>query len=102
LAARPPRLTLSPYTTLFQSVLEGRDGAEPRVSVAGEIVVTGRDFYDFDAKYLDPDAAQLICPAPLGDGELREIQRIAARSFEAIDRKSTRLNSSHVKISYAV
>ncbi|HTN59790.1 MAG TPA: D-alanine--D-alanine ligase family protein [Protaetiibacter sp.] len=66
------------------AVLEGRDGGEPRVSVAGEIVVTGRDFYDFDAKYLDPDAAQLICPASLGDGELREMQRIAARSFEAI------------------
>ena len=33
---------------------------------------------------LDPDAAQLICPASLGDGELREMQRIAARSFEAI------------------
>jgi D-alanine-D-alanine ligase len=66
------------------AVLEGRDGGEPRVSVAGEIVVTGRDFYDFDAKYLDPDAAQLICPALLGDGELREMQRVAARAFEAI------------------
>lgn len=66
------------------AVLEGRDGAEPRVSVAGEIVVTGREFYDFEAKYLDPDAAQLICPASLGDGELREMQRVAARAFEAI------------------
>ncbi len=66
------------------AVLEGRDGAEPRVSVAGEIVVTGREFYDFEAKYLDPDAAQLICPASLGDGEVREMQRIAARAFEAI------------------
>ena len=66
------------------AVLEGRDGAEPRVSVAGEIVVTGREFYDFEAKYLDPDAAQLICPASLGDGELGEMQRIAARAFEAI------------------
>lgn len=66
------------------AVLEGRDGAEPRVSVAGEIVVTGREFYDFEAKYLNPDAAQLICPASLGDGELREMQRVAARAFEAI------------------
>jgi len=66
------------------AVLEGRAGAAPRVSVAGEIVVTGREFYDFEAKYLDPDAAQLICPAELGEGELREMQRIAARSFEAI------------------
>jgi D-alanine-D-alanine ligase len=66
------------------AVLEGRDGGAPRVSVAGEIVVTGREFYDFEAKYLDPDAAQLICPASLGDGELREMQRVASRAFEAI------------------
>ena len=49
-----------------------------------QIVVTVRDFYDFEAKYLDPDAAKLICPASLGEGELREMQRIAARAFEAI------------------
>ncbi|WP_166865875.1 MULTISPECIES: D-alanine--D-alanine ligase family protein [unclassified Salinibacterium] len=66
------------------AVLEGRDGAAPRVSVAGEIVVTGREFYDFEAKYLDPDAAQLICPAELHDGELAEMQRVAAHAFEAI------------------
>ncbi|TXK16431.1 D-alanine--D-alanine ligase [Homoserinibacter sp. GY 40078] len=67
------------------AVLEGRDGGAPRVSVAGEIVVTGRAFYDYEAKYLDPDAAQLICPASLHEGELREMQRIAARAFEAIE-----------------
>jgi len=66
------------------AVLEGRGGAAPRVSVAGEIVVTGREFYDFEAKYLDPDAAQLICPAVLSDAELAEMQRLAARAFEAI------------------
>jgi D-alanine-D-alanine ligase len=66
------------------AVLEGRDGGAPRVSVAGEIVVTGREFYDFEAKYLDPDAAQLVCPASPGDGELREMQRIAGLAFEAI------------------
>jgi len=67
------------------AVLEGRDGAPPRVSVAGEIVVRGREFYDFEAKYVDPDAAELICPAPLGAQELAELQRLAARAFEAID-----------------
>jgi D-alanine-D-alanine ligase len=66
-------------------VLSGRDGGAPRVSVAGEIIVSGREFYDFDAKYLDESAAQLICPAELREGELRELQRIAARAFEAID-----------------
>lgn len=64
-------------------VLSGRDGV-PRVSVAGEIVVTGREFYDFDAKYLGADGVETLCPAPLADGELAELRRVAARAFDAI------------------
>jgi D-alanine-D-alanine ligase len=65
-------------------VLSSLDGGQPRVSAPGEIIVTGRDFYDFDAKYLDDSAAQLVCPTELGDGELFELQRVAARAFTAI------------------
>lgn len=65
-------------------VLQGRGGAAPRVSVAGEIVITGRDFYDFEAKYLGAPGIDLVCPADLGAGELAEMQRIAARAFEAV------------------
>ncbi len=65
-------------------VLQGRDGAPPRVSVAGEIVLSGREFYDFDAKYLDAPGIDLVCPADLQDGELAEMQRVAARAFEAV------------------
>ncbi|KQM83193.1 D-alanine--D-alanine ligase family protein [Agromyces sp. Leaf222] len=64
------------------AVLEGRDGV--RVSVAGEVVVTGREFYDFEAKYLDAPGIDLVCPADLGDGETFELERIARRAFEAI------------------
>ncbi|MGV8881727.1 MAG: D-alanine--D-alanine ligase family protein [Rhodoglobus sp.] len=66
------------------AVLSGRNGGATRVSVAGEIIVHGRDFYDFEAKYLDGSAAELVCPTTLRDGELAEMQRIAARAFEAI------------------
>ena len=66
-------------------VLSGRRDDPTRVSLAGEIVLTGDGFYDFEAKYLDDSAAQLVCPAPLRDGELLEMQRIAARAFEAIN-----------------
>jgi len=66
------------------AVLQGRDGAPPRTSLAGEIVITGREFYDFDAKYRDAAGVELVCPAPLGDEELANLQRIAARAFEAI------------------
>ncbi len=66
------------------AVLSARDGGPARVSVAGEIIVHGREFYDFEAKYISPDAAELVCPADLAPGELAEMQRLAARAFEAI------------------
>ncbi len=65
-------------------VLSGRDGAAPRVSLPGEIVVSGRDFYDFDAKYLDAPGIELVCPAELGDDEAAVLRDLAARAFEAI------------------
>ncbi len=66
------------------AVLEGRDAAPPRTTVPGEVVVTGRDFYDFDAKYLDADAARLVIPADLPDEVVAEIRRLAADVFEAM------------------
>jgi D-alanine-D-alanine ligase len=66
-------------------VLGGRAGAAPRVSLAGEIVMTGREFYDFDAKYLGASGVDLVCPASLTPAELAEMQELAARAFTAID-----------------
>ena len=65
-------------------VLSGRGGGAPRVSLPGEVVMRTREFYDYDAKYLDPEAAQLVCPTDMRDGELREMRRLAARVFTAI------------------
>ena len=65
-------------------VLPGRDGGRPRVSLPGEIVVTGREFYDFEAKYLDVPGVELVCPVRLSPGELAEMQRVAERAFEAV------------------
>ena len=66
-------------------MLGSRTGGDARVSAVGEIVVTGRDFYDFEAKYLDAPGVDLICPARLGDGERMDLERTAQRAFEAID-----------------
>ncbi|WP_166791648.1 D-alanine--D-alanine ligase family protein [Cryobacterium frigoriphilum] len=66
------------------AVLQGRPGEPSRASVAGEVIVTGRDFYDFDAKYLGAGGVELVCPAPLGAAELAEMQRLALAAFDAI------------------
>jgi D-alanine-D-alanine ligase len=66
------------------AVLGGRPGEPTRASVAGEIVMTGREFYDFAAKYLDAPGIDLVCPADLTDDELATMQELAIRAFDAI------------------
>src|SRR3712207_7413352 len=73
---RPPRSTLFPYTTLFRSALCSRAGGDGRRP--GRFACQGAGF----ARLRDD---RNISPAPLLE-----------------DRKSTRLNSSHANISYAV
>lgn len=65
-------------------VLGGRPGQSPRASVAGEVIVSGRDFYDFDAKYMDAPGIELVCPAALSGTELAQMRALAVRTFEAV------------------
>jgi D-alanine-D-alanine ligase len=65
-------------------VLSGRAGGPTRVSLAGEIVMTGHEFYDFSAKYLDASGADVVCPTNLTDAEAASIRDLAARAFDAI------------------
>lgn len=65
------------------AVLEGRGGAAPRTSsVIGEIVFTGREFYDFEAKYLGASGVELELPARTTDAEFAAIRDAAIRAFE--------------------
>jgi len=56
---------------------------EPRASVAGEII-PGREFYDYEAKYLD-DSSVSVIPADLPEAQVRDVQRLAVAAFRAID-----------------
>ncbi len=69
------------------AVLGGRDGAAPRASVPGEIVVdrsTAHEFYDFEAKYIEDDTARLEIPADLPDAVAERVRDYAVRAFESI------------------
>src|SRR3712207_7535514 len=82
---RPPRSTLFPYTTLFRSLPVGHridavDGREQGLNLVGH-------------QPLDEGAEDRAADRGIGRPMARE---------EAEDRKSTRLNSSHANISYAV
>src|SRR3712207_8642033 len=84
---RPPRSTLFPYTTLFRSA----------------------DWAELDGGYRPVvcHAALYCIPALLAEAEatgarLRDLLLALVAGYEVVDRKSTRLNSSHANISYAV
>src|SRR3712207_9015031 len=77
---RPPRSTLFPYTTLFRSHVTARDAEAHHVLRESPCVLEIQRVQQLVAEHLVPDLA----------GDLLQ------------DRKSTRLNSSHANISYAV
>jgi D-alanine-D-alanine ligase len=57
---------------------------QPQVSVPGEIVPR-HEFYSYEAKYLDPNGAELIVPALLSDAQTREVQRLSLSAFEVLE-----------------
>src|SRR3712207_7546224 len=89
---RPPRSTLFPYTTLFRSVVVGVPQAE--------LVVDGLELLVRRLELLVHRLQLLVRRLELLVGGLELLDR----RLELLvgDRKSTRLNSSHANISYAV
>src|SRR3712207_7753901 len=91
---RPPRSTLFPYTTLFRSATTVAGGA---VALDGDArhrldVVVGIRRCNVN----NAELAHINGPAIAGDVPTRQLEVAQG------DRKSTRLNSSHANISYAV
>src|SRR3712207_7696541 len=88
---RPPRSTLFPYTTLFRP--------RPPGAVEGAVA---RDAGVVPETHPDVDPAPETVPAEGRSGDRHQRSRRLSFVRPDPDRKSTRLNSSHANISYAV
>src|SRR3712207_7162347 len=95
---RPPRSTLFPYTTLFRSPAVGH--VTPEAIEGGPIaLVEEGDLIEIDI----PERRLAIVGTRDGRKTPEQVDAILAeRRTRWQDRKSTRLNSSHANISYAV
>src|SRR5256885_12346036 len=93
---RPPRSTLFPYTTLFRSREPARAGfcREQHITTKEQLLELRELRCIHDDIRRNPAAAGNLAPA-VGQPYLSWVLR-------HLDRKSTRLNSSHLVISYAV
>src|SRR5256885_10249601 len=89
---RPPRSTLFPYTTLFRS-LEDRRAAHAGAIDDGKVRLVRFVVAEVDEAALGGSVGDRVRE----EGEVRVRRRVVGE-----DRKSTRLNSSHLVISYAV
>src|SRR5690606_41450911 len=96
---RPPRSTLFPYTTLFRSIKKGYGaGANLYLTKPFE---PQRLLKNIELHF---DASSAVARRKrYSIDQIREFESVGAQPVApGSDRKSTRLNSSHVKISYAV
>src|SRR3712207_8948340 len=91
---RPPRSTLFPYTTLFRSNVDGHPAYPAAVAELKQSGELGRHCRCRTAPYLNNVIEQ--------DHRFVKKRIAASLGFRSADRKSTRLNSSHANISYAV
>src|SRR3712207_7685720 len=92
---RPPRSTLFPYTTLFRSQLDSVLGS---LSSREEKVLRYRYGLDDGSPKTLEEVGKIF---KVTRERIRQIEVKALRKLRQ-DRKSTRLNSSHANISYAV
>src|SRR5690554_7064211 len=92
---RPPRSTLFPYTTLFRS--SEANLIEIADDFAEEYEELNRRTY---AEYKTKGISNQVRNEALA--LTKEIKGFKTQAVQGLDRKSTRLNSSHVRISYAV
>src|SRR2546430_13060702 len=90
---RPPRSTLFPYTTLFRSSLFAVAEAYPQLQAVQEFKDLSENLRDTEDK--------IQFSRRFYNGQARDYNT-ALQTFPTVDRKSTRLNSSHSQISYAV
>src|SRR3712207_6903033 len=95
---RPPRSTLFPYTTLFRSRGERQPGGGEEPVAGDQRQVERRVEDEPGTRDQQERALELV-----GDDEVpREVAEADDDERRHQDRKSTRLNSSHANISYAV
>ncbi len=76
---------------VIEEFIEGREiecavlgNENPAASIAGEIKAT-KDFYDYEAKYLDDKAYEIIIPAEIDQNVMENIRKVALKTFQILE-----------------
>lgn len=76
---------------LIEKAIQGREfeiaimgNCEPKISVAGEIVIPN-NFYSYHIKYSDDSPSRLLIPAPISSSQLKKIQQVALKAYQVLE-----------------
>jgi len=77
---------------ILESYVQGREfecavmgNEDPKASVPGEVILNSEyEFYSFEAKYVDPDAAKIQIPAQLDQPTIERVRELAVASYKAL------------------
>lgn len=76
------RALIEPFVAAREVECSVLGNEDPRAFPPGEIVPS-HEFYDYDAKYIDPDGARLVIPAPLDEATTARVKDIAVAAYKA-------------------
>ncbi len=78
------KILIEPFISAREIECSVTGNAELTAYTPGEIV-SSHGFYDYDAKYNDPNGAQLLIPADLDDAQFRTVRELAKKAYCALD-----------------
>lgn len=67
------------------TTFDGKNDFEKLTAYGPGEIAPKHQFYDYDAKYNDPDGADLLIPAKLPDARLEEVRSLAKKAYAALD-----------------
>ncbi|HBC72211.1 D-alanine--D-alanine ligase A [Candidatus Amesbacteria bacterium RIFOXYB1_FULL_47_13] len=77
---------------IVEEAVEGREieisvlgNEEPTASLPGEVIPRGHEFYDYEAKYIDENGAELVIPARLSAEQIKICQELAVKTFKVLE-----------------
>lgn len=79
------------YKVLVEPFISAREiecsvtGNDAVVAYTPGEIVPNHEFYDYEAKYTDPNGAALLIPADLDDGALKTVRELAIKAYRALD-----------------
>lgn len=78
------KVLIEPFVPAREVECSVTGNERPEAYTPGEIVPT-HDFYDYEAKYIDPNGATLLIPADLTESEFKTLREIAIKAYRAAE-----------------